>query len=96
MTASLSVGLAADARTGPNDRASGGRSPGSAASLSSGSRSTRATPASQPRTGFLTISLLTAVWVVAFHSAFAAGHYTVDSTITVAIGAVTGLVLASA
>ena len=45
---------------------------------------------------FLTVSLLAAVWVIAFRSAFAAGHYTVDSTITVAIGAVTGLVLASA
>jgi exopolysaccharide biosynthesis polyprenyl glycosylphosphotransferase len=46
--------------------------------------------------GFLTVSLLAAVWVVAFRSAFAAGHYTVDSTITVAIGAATGLVLVSA
>jgi exopolysaccharide biosynthesis polyprenyl glycosylphosphotransferase len=46
--------------------------------------------------GFLIVSLLAAVWVVAFRSAFAAGHYTVDSTITVAIGTVTGLVLASA
>ena len=46
--------------------------------------------------GLLTVTLLAAAWVVAFRSAFAAGHYTVDSTITVAIGAVTGLVLASA
>ena len=46
--------------------------------------------------GLLTVSLLAAAWILAFRSAFAAGHYTVDSTITVAIGTVTGLVLASA
>ena len=46
--------------------------------------------------GFLTVTVLAAAWIVAFRSAFAAGHYTVDSTITVAIGSVTGLVLASA
>ena len=46
--------------------------------------------------GLLTVSLVAAVWVAAFRSAFAAGHYTVDSTITVAIGTVTGLVLVSA
>ena len=46
--------------------------------------------------GLLTVSLLAAAWIFAFRSAFAAGHYTVDSTITVAIGTVTGLVLASA
>ena len=50
----------------------------------------------QTPNGFLTVSLLAAVWVVALRSAFAAGHYTVDSTITVTIGTVTGLVLASA
>ena len=46
--------------------------------------------------GLLTVSLLAAAWILAFRSAFAAGHYTVDSTITVAISTVTGLVLASA
>ena len=42
--------------------------------------------------GLLTVTLLAAAWVFALRSAFAAGHYTVDSTITVAIGAATGLV----
>ena len=96
MSASLSVRLAADARRGPTDRAVGrafagiGRIALVWLAVYAGYAGER-TP-----NGFLTISLLTTVWVVAFHSAFAAGHYTVDSTITVAIGAVTGLVLASA
>ena len=75
---------------------SGGHSQGAAGSPSSGSRSTQGYAGERTPDGFLTVSLLAAVWVVAFHSAFAAGHYTVDSTITVAIGTVTGLVLASA
>ena len=59
-------------------------------------RGLRRIPGDPTPNGLLTISLLAAAWVVAFRSAFAAGHYTVDSTITVAIGTVTGLVLASA
>jgi exopolysaccharide biosynthesis polyprenyl glycosylphosphotransferase len=96
MTASLSVGLATDACRWPNDRAVGRAFAGSGRialvwlAVYAGYAGER-TP-----DGYLTVSLLAAAWVIAFHSAFAAGHYTVDSTITVAIGAVTGLILASA
>jgi len=96
VTASLSVRLTADARRWPNDRAVGRAFAGCGRialvwlAVYAGSAGER-TP-----NGFLAVSLLAAVWAAAFHSAFAAGHYTVDSTITVAIGAVTGLVFASA
>ncbi len=96
MTASLSVGLAADVRTWPNDRVIG-RAFAGIGRIALVWLAVYAGYAGEPTpNGLLTISLLTAVWVVALQSAFAAGHYTVDSTITVAIGAVTGLVLATA
>ncbi len=96
MTASLTAPLSADARRRPNDSAVGrafaevGRIALVWLAVYGGYAGAR-TP-----NGFLTVSLLAAVWVVAFRSAFAAGHYTVDSAITVAIGTATGLVLASA
>ena len=96
MSASLSVGLAAGVRTWPNDRVVG-RAFAGIGRIALVWLAVYAGYAGEPTpNGLLTISLLTAVWVVAFQSAFAAGHYTVDSTITVAIGAVTGLVLATA
>ena len=96
MSASLSVGLAADARTWPNDRVVG-RAFAGLGRIALVWLAVYAAYAGEPTpNGLLTISLLTAVWVVALQSAFAAGHYTVDSTITVAIGAVTGLVVATA
>ena len=96
MTTSLSVGLAADVRTWPNDRVVG-RAFAGIGRIALVWLAVYAGYAGEPTpNGLLTISLLTAVWVVAFQSAFAAGHYTVDSTVTVAIGTVTGLVLATA
>jgi exopolysaccharide biosynthesis polyprenyl glycosylphosphotransferase len=96
MSASLSVGIVAEARRWPSDRAVGrafaevGRLALVWLAVYAGYAGERSP------SGLLAISLLAGIWAVAFHSAFAAGHYTVDSTITVAIGAVTGLVLASA
>jgi exopolysaccharide biosynthesis polyprenyl glycosylphosphotransferase len=96
MSASMSVGLSAEARTWPSDRAIGrafagvGRIALVWLAVYGGYAGER-TPSA-----LLAISLLAAIWGVAFHSAFAAGHYTVDSTITVTIGAASGLVLASA
>jgi exopolysaccharide biosynthesis polyprenyl glycosylphosphotransferase len=96
MTASLTAEFSSDARRRSNDCAVGRAFAGSGRIAlvwlavyagSSGQRTAN---------GLLAVSLLAAVWVVALRSAFAAGHYTVDSTITVAIGTVTGLVLASA
>ena len=106
MTASLYAGLSAErenalssaARERPNDRAvargfaAGGRIALVWLAVYAGHAGGRTLPPN----GFLTVTLLAAVWVVALRSAFAAGHYTVDSTITVTIGTVTGLVGASA
>ena len=108
MTTSLPAGFSAEregtlfsalssaARKRPNDRAVGRAFAGSGRIALVWLAVYAGYAGEQTPNGFLTISLLAAVWVVALRSAFAAGHYTVDSTITVMIGTVTGLVLASA
>jgi exopolysaccharide biosynthesis polyprenyl glycosylphosphotransferase len=93
---SVSVGLVPEARTRSNDRAIGRAFVGAGRIALVWLAVYVGYAGEHTPNGLLAISLLAAIWVVALHSAFAAGHYTVDSTITVAIGAVTGLVVASA
>jgi exopolysaccharide biosynthesis polyprenyl glycosylphosphotransferase len=96
MTASLTAGLSAGARKRPNDGAVGRAFAGTGRIALVWLAVYVGYAGEHMPSGVITVSLVAAVWVVAFRSAFAAGHYTVDSTITVAIGTVTGLVLASA